>query len=354
MAGNALFTGALSKLDTLIAKLRGSSPEEFGRNAKVVGERLSEAADSPDFFERGRNFALTDEGLAAQFGVGPKRAVLDPTDSEAFGPMAWRPGADDSMRRGLFRSAGLYEKDLSYDALRTNPSSSAVAADKAGLLSPRNRYRVFDTVTLDSGSGQGTRLYPAAYGSLLTHPNMYNIVDGLSADNAIRRNYNQASAALRDPALADRIITAPSQLRDLPTTNIADVHRMPAAQRIGALQLAGSTSTLASLRRQLTAGMSRLQNSQLSVPEATQLEFSLSQIAHRINRLDGTQGALSGLGDSVRRFGDQHSVVPFGDRTARRIGLSLRALDGDRNFGDITRKMEYRQGGSVDGELLGR
>ncbi len=342
MANEAFLLGALNKLDALLAKIRGGSPEAFAKNASVVGNRWSEAAADPNFFSQGNKYALTDPGLAAQFGVGPKRSVMDPNDQVNFGERMWSAEPGSSSVRGL------YEKNKSYADILANPSSSVTAADRAGLLRPGNKYRVFDTVTLDAGSGQGTKLYPAAYGSLLTEPNTYNIVDGLSAENSIRRNFNQASAALRDPALADRIITAPSQLRDVPGLSVADVHAMPALQRIGALQLAGSAGTIASLSRQLANNMLRLKNGNLSVPEQSALEYSTNQIAHQINRLNGTQGALSSLGNTVRQHGNPYSMVPFGDRTSRRLGLSLRALEGDRNFSDITPGLEYCVGGLVN------
>jgi hypothetical protein len=346
MAADAAFLqGALTKLDAILAKLKGT-PETFPAMASKVGDRWAEAAEAPGFFERGRRFATTDAGLADQFGIGQKQTVLDPDNAKLFGEVQWPTKAGFLPPNDAHK--GLYEKNRGYQDLISNASGAILGAKNAGLLPKNANYRLFDTITLDAGSGAGTKLYPAAYGSLLQHPDTYNVVDALSAENSIRRNFNQASAGLRDPELTKRILTTTTQLRHVPT-DLAEVHKMAPTQQIGALQLAGSAGTLASLRSQLDYGIKKLaRGSDMYTPQRAELEFNLEQLAHRIRRLDGTQGALSSLSNGVQRFGNTHAITPFGDRTARRVGLTLRALEGDRNFSDITRGLEYCAGGLVD------
>lgn len=340
MSGPARAAGALAKLDDWLSAMRGS-PETFGSRATRVGEQFMAAAEHPGTFERGRPFADDVEGLARQFGVGPRRSIEDPELSAIFGERYWAANPEDPASRSR-----LYEKSYDYDELvRGSPSEAVRQAAIAKLLPHGGDFRVYDTATLDPGSRAGSRLYPAAYGALRLRPRDYNVTEALSRDNQMRRSFHQAAALMRDPSMEGRVITAPSQLSQVPLS-IGELHRMPPTQQVGALQMAGGAQALAQLKSKLQNNVSKLADSALEPGVRRRLEFETEQLSMAIERLTPQPGPLRTLA-SVNRQAMASPMVPLGERGARRIGLTMRALQGDPSFEDLALGLEYRRGGPV-------
>lgn len=343
---------AADNLRRMLMKLAGESSNAAERNAARVGEQYVDAAlRNPDFFTQGRAYADSEEGLAKQFGVG----VAHPIDGDSFKRSVWgdvfRPAEPGTTLKDT--SHGLTEyhiplkhgappEDVSYSTNAARKVMSDAGVDWRGFQDARK----YDATQFEKGSGAGQKVYAAAFGGLRLNPDAVNVTDVLTPSNRIRRSFNQSAAIARDPMMARQIITDESQLRQLQLSP-ADVHRMKPTDRIGALQLAGNAELLQQMRSKLEMYHDLIKRKG---------EFTDPQILADVARLTQAINELSVSGgwntDVLRNAGANISKVrkidipPFGDRTARRLGFSLRALDG-QDTSDLVRGLEYRCGGSV-------
>lgn len=344
---------AMKTLQRLIERLRGQSPKDFERNADTVGEAyLGAARGRPDFYIAGSKFASDEEGLGRQFkttysGAQPtamgeivSRAALKPDGSKYHGAL-------DEGRR-YWNNLGDFDKSRIGDLFRTAKLGSANGKE----------FREFDTVMLDQGSGAGQQLYGAAYGSLGNTGDAYNFSSALTPVNAARRSFNMASAIGRNPRLADQLLINRAQLTETPLKTY-DYHQLPERKKVGALQLAGHTrmlsdigSSLSEAARTLKGGKNPNARFLESTVDTVPLDQRALDLARSVNRVgregawDADLAALHELRRALRRTQGVGVMPSMGDKTVRRLALSLRALDG-QPIDDLTRGLEYRRGGRV-------
>lgn len=340
---------ASDNLRRMLMRLVGESRDVTERNAARVGEQYVDAAlRNPDFFTQGRMYADSEEGLAKQFGVGVAQTQPVEGDVRRLWGDVFRPAIPGGTWRtspeGLFEHHALLHPD---DASTSTARVARKAMDAAGVdWNNFQRARQYDATRFGKGSGTGQKVYAAAFGGLRLDPDSVNVVDLLTPINKIRRSFNQSAAIARDPMLARQIITDDAQLQQLPL-NSAELHRMSPATRIGALQLAGNAEMLQQMRSKLDAYYELIQRKGAAVDPYV-LE-DVGRLVRSINEISSSGGwdtevlRNAGARTSKTRKMDTPS---FGDRTARRLGFSLRALDG-QDTSDLVHGLEYRCGGAV-------
>jgi hypothetical protein len=131
------------------------------------------------------------------------------------------------------------------------------------------------------------------------------------------------------------------------------MHQMSPTQQVGALQMSGATSTLNDLKFKLNQSMTRLTNYSLDPETKRALEHQIFQLSSAINRMGEGTGGLQSIIPHVRRLDpDSANFVPLGDRTARKMGMTLEALQGYPSEGSI-RGLEFSRGGAVPKQGLG-
>lgn len=351
---------AREALKRLVAKLGGGGPDNMLRNSAVVGEQYVDAAlRNPDFFVAGRRYADSEAGLAKQFGVGEPIPTQGDYMARAIHGDVFRP---TSPGGSYANSPGIaeYTKPLYSDSGALSYDHSREALEQLeglrDIWDPR-RFRSathYDATSFGKGSGDGQRAYAAAYGALGLDPSRMNYSDVLTPVNKTRRSFNQAAAIARNPALADQLLVNYSQLQNVPM-NVRRIHDLPPQEMIGALQLAGNSQMLGSIGSRLDHYEKYLGRKGLEAkPEIAADTLKLSRA---VNRMADTGGwdteALEGLGRAIRSVsarpggvGTLDELPPMGDKTARRLGLSLRALDG-QDISDLVHGLEYRKGGAV-------
>ena len=356
MPNAAQIEGALQLLRRLRAGAMGALDPA---RAEAVGSAFSDAYRTPGAYAHGPGFAPTQAGLERQFGVrfgadpGYGDYSLDVLTPPDLGPARNRLGSAEVTTGSHIRQAA--------------PAYGLEDAVNAGLIRDRNAYHLFDTVGLDKGSGQGERFYGAAYGNLARDPYAYNLSSTLTPVNRARRSLNMSAAIGRDPSLGERLILAPSQL---PQDNgnaaaaLVRYHALPPESQIGALQLMASYRAA----EDIGAKILRAQERARLLP-GSQSAADAEEQAYRLS--DATLGALSPgvrLGpEAARRLAEAYqgvpsgpfrqagqvvmpSDVPLGERTARKLMLTNRALtDGvtSTELGALAPNLEYRRGGTV-------
>ena len=346
----------LEALAAAIARLsRASSRAELPAASGKVGSMLMRAADDvPGMFERGRSFADSADGLAEQFGTGQlKSPGMDYTGNDSY---AYSIPAEEGLphfRQDYPQLLGSVDRAVNMS--KQQPMLPPIGdLFKSGLMRDDKQYHVWDTSSLDPGSSQGTRLYPAAFGHLRNlGPEHVNVSEGLSTSNQLRRSYLQASALERDPSLADQVLISPSQLvRGGLELTPREFHRFSPEQQIGALQIAGARGALESMRDAITGDMSRIRSGSKSEP---------STRAQRQRHLDATNFIMPKFMDqpyspeltrataNAYQLSPMSVLAPLGNRSLTKLGLVQDILKG-ASFEDLASRfpgLEYRTGGSV-------
>jgi len=341
-------------------RMRGmTSKERLAGNAAHVGRVFMQAADQvPDMFQRGRSFADDATGLTEQFGTGkfitqtPNSMSENLADHYNYRLLAERgeQGADSPQLTGsVYTMDDLMREALRYDSIRQ--------ADDAGLLPLGGRFHSWDTTGLHHASGQGSKVYPAAFGYLRTQPsNHFNISEGLTGVNKLRRSYNQANALMRDPALSERVIVSPGQLLAGEVgTNLKGFHASTPAQQVGILQMAAAQGALNTLAETLARDQRYLADkTTMEIPlksEMRRRHVAGMDIAAPLffdSRLARTEPAAGALARAYQASPTATSMG-LGPRSLRRLGIVQDALDG-RSFKELSDRfsgLEYRAGGVV-------
>lgn len=329
--------------EALARRLAGRDAVEFTNNASKVGEQyMHHARNNPDFFVRGRQFADTEEGLAQQFDVAPAvRLGFDERDliRSVYGDVYRGPKGSSFENR----DPGLYE-------FHERPTSYGAQWPEQVLGRRPQFVSEFDAQGLNRGSGLGQKLYASAYGALRQSPDMVNASSSLTPVNAARRSFNQASAIARDPRLSKQILTADSQLRRLGLSGVTPsaLHRMQPDQMVGALQLAGNASMLRQLGSDLgVANRHLLGQRRAANPSALRHLIGINKALQNVEHTRGWDDeSLKELREALRVAKEVELEVGLGDKSARRLGLSLRALDG-LDVAPLTNSLEFGRGGRV-------
>lgn len=337
-------------------KLSGKTEAQFLQQAEKVGDVYTdELFKNPQtFFERGRYFGDTEAELAQQFGTNlPGRPSVGLVRRSL-------PGRTPDGKLQILEETHTPwgEVDRAAKEYLNFTLSGAAGAT----------VREFDTADLAKGSNAGQKLYGAAYGALRLDPGAINHSSLLTPVNTARRSYNMAAAIARAPELGNQIAV---YRRQLPGTLTARrYHELSPKTQIGALQLSGASKTLGMLHKNLDGNMSSTLRklfeantrgsgleSSMVIDGYTKRADRLGELADILRMLSESGGfsdkPLQDLAARLKAYNDGPAAlggvdlqdVALGDRTRRRIGLTLKALDDvplERGFTD---RLEYRQGG---------
>lgn len=313
----------IAKAMELLRKTATTAPD-----AERLGAAFMRAAERPGTFERGRSFADGVAGLEQQFGVA--RAPVPEMYKELY-TQALRQQGGDEPRFFVQTRQGRQAVQDSF------PSDSEQAWLDAGL--PDKPIHTFESLDMLPGSGEGQRVYPAAYAMMAQgDPEALNLSAGLSPVNRTRRSYLQASALMRDPEMASRILVDPGQLE-----GVHPAGRMPMGQRGAA-----HPETLQQFHAQSPTG--QVGALQAMAAYRTLQGLSAGAAADPLAAVLGNpmdKEALNALISAVQARKDH--TLPFGVRSAKRLGLAMGTL-ADENAPVpewLTRGMEYAGGGSV-------
>ncbi len=289
-----------------------------------VGEKFLEGAELPGTFERGRQFAKTDAGLAAQFDWGVPQRV-DPIQ-EGFHPYFIVPRPGDTK--------GAYAFGLDAEGVRKAEAQSAKWSPRNGMTPHMDDikgrdYYTFSTGNLRKNSGEGTSAYPTLYGLVSNRPGMINIKDDLTAINAQRNNAHMANAIMRDPSLGERLWASPEQFNQLPGVDVRALKRAGAETQVGSLQTEGALSTLRRVDQVL--GDPRMDP------------------AVRSRLLDSTQSLSSHASPAeiaqLARLLQQAGTPSLGERSLRRAGIVRDVLEDRPVNPEAFKRLEFSQGG---------
>lgn len=371
-------------------KLIGTDRREFEKNADQVGEMYFDAAmRNPNFFMFGPRF---EDDLAAQFGVGEKFGLLGP-DSTPFdadylgthGRYA-SPGKDPSSfsRTASFdkwpemriiemdRRAPLMalQEPMRGRGLRPTPYILDEVRKQGHSLAGSDKLRKFETGDVPAGTNAGARLYGAEFGDLARSPNTVNYSSALTGNNSVRRSFNMAPAIMRDPTLSEKILVHPDQLEIAGAPlglTAGDLNRMGAKRLVGALQMLGTQGTLNRAMRS-TKAASESGARYFAQPEKVISHGDDPMFIDRFTRGGDMLEAILGL----ERSGgwDDESIVNFaraaraqrkeldaaaptiGEKTARKMGLTMRTRTGGDPSSIDTNELEFRHGGYVGAKDL--
>jgi hypothetical protein len=321
------------------------------------------AADSePAMFERGREFANSPQGLSDQFGTSP---VLYPNrGSKLADLMDYQIRSDPAARYAAFpeRDPAMLEGRAQslVSILGDAPENSVLSLRDAGLLSNTKLYHMWNTQGLSKGSGQGTALYPSAFGHLRNQGQSdVNMSGGLSGDNQLRRNYAQASAILRDPSMAQQILVDPSQLSRLPpgVLKSSEFHRMSPEQQVGVLQLSGAQGALNAMRQAIESNAKRLEPDTFTTSDpqraiyrsmAARADAQMPPALERFLQGEDAKSPASAR-TLARAYQQSPFAMPVGPRALTKLGVvddTLRDA-GLSSLSDRFPGLEYASGGSV-------
>jgi len=353
---------ALELLAEALARSRAATTaERLPASARRVGEAFMRAADDvPGMFTQGRSFASDAQGLADQFGVGVSRMrPLNPAENPDDVGALWGYAMPADERRPLPHSPRLMgATHTKLNLLNPRVSTpSVVDALVNGLLEGDQTHHVWDTTNLDITSGQGGRLYPAAFGALSNYGQDHkNISLALSGANQLRRSYNQAAALERDPSLASKILVNPTQLNskyfdyNIPLSTGA-FHRMSPEEQVGVLQLAASQGALSSMRNSMLRNADRVLNPHgEEALKTAQRQRSMDRMDYAAPAFFSDPGNVSA--EPLARGYQQSPAAlsfPLGERSLRKLGIVQDALRG-ASFEDLAGRfpgLEYADGGSV-------
>lgn len=319
----------MSVLTELMEYLVKAAGEHAGTAVDKVGAEFLSGAAKQGTFQRGREFAKTPEGLAAQFDWSAPQAgrssdvktFLDPNDP-ATKTVMFGNSLDDLKR---------------YDAmLRKNKEGSVYAPFlERGDLPPDATYWGFGTSELSRGSGAGTRAYPAMYGNVLSDPNAYNIKGGLTSSNAYRNNYALANAIMRDPKAGERLLASPEQFQHL-AVNPAELRHSGAERQVGALQTEGALQTL----QRLSAGFDKTGNMALR-QKLLDLTDSLGSNISPADLQDAVNAVRAGALTNPTDLGS------IGPGALKKLGIVQDVVNGRPVDPRVYRGLEFSSGGAV-------
>jgi hypothetical protein len=305
----------VSALTALMEALLSKATARGGQDA--VGRAFLEGAERAGTFERGREFAKTPEGLAAQFDFGKAEpmtgqpSTVKVPDPQNHGAAAYMFANDQGGLRDL---AKMYEGQ---------PNGVQPFLDAGNL--PDAKFYNFDTGSFEQGSGAGTRAYPTLYGNVLNEPGAMNIKDSLSGPNAYRNNYALASAIMRQPDAGSRLLASPEQFQHLPVDVTALRTAGPQAQ-VGALQIEGALQTLRRLNSASVQGARGLDN----LPSMLSSTMRPDQLAQAVAAL---------------RASTSQSTRPIGPKALRRLGIVQDVLNGREVDPAAFKRLEFKAGG---------
>jgi hypothetical protein len=133
-----------------------------------------------------------------------------------------------------------------------------------------------------------------------------------------------------------------------PEFTLRDMHKLAPVQQVGALQMAGATNTLSELDLKLYKAVKLFEDPNTSEALKRKLEFQITQLSSALNHMKSVDsGALQRLAPHVQRA-DLASprFIPFGDRTARKMGMTFEALADAPSAGSFS-DLEFCGGGRV-------
>lgn len=315
----------MSALTELIELLTKRAADNAGAGIDKVGREFLDGAARPGTFERGRDFAKTPEGLAAQFDWGTPERFISGRDH-------LRLSAPEDPTSAAFMFKMPFEDMMKYsEALKKNNDTNGYQPflDRGDLPKGANYYS-FDTGPLTEGSGQGKRAYGALYGNLLNDPLAYNVKDTLTGPNAYRNNYNLGSAIMRAPDAGSRLLASPEQFQHLPVDVAALRHQGPQRQ-VGSLQTEGALQTLRRLR---TAGESQ---------QGSRLGPRLEEAVGRLNSSMSPEDAKR-IATMIREL-NMRSTAPIGPGALRKLGIVKDSLEGREVNPAAFRRLEFKRGG---------
>lgn len=288
---------------------------------EAVGKAFMTGAERRGTFERGKDFAKTPEGLAAQFDWGAPKSGLGVEN----GPLKFHNPDDPTEATWMFPQTPKYIKDNAggtWGAPGYGPHADRLPTD--GPI-----YSI-DSGPLTQGSGSGTRAYPTMYGHI-RNEKAYNIKDVLSGVNAYRNNYAMSNAIMRDPEMGKRLLVSPEQFQHL-NVDEGSFRHAPADWQVGTLQTEGALQTLRRLNSAGTGQSEATRRGLEGIPAALSSYMS--------------PGDLQGVLEAVRSSGSQ-SARSIGPRAIRRLGIVNDAAQGRNVNPDAFKGLEFRQGGPV-------
>jgi hypothetical protein len=370
-------------------RIVGADRRTFERNADEVGSVFFDAAmRNPNYFMFGPRF---EDDLAAQFGVGPQFSLRRPghtaMDVDYVGEFG-RYASPDKTGDGFSPTKG-YDTWPEFRALVYDPKAPIRSAasplpdnefartpiDVAQLLRKQghdpkafDRLLQYETGDVPAGTNQGARLYGAAFGELSKRGNDANYSSALTSNNAVRRSFNMVPAIMRDPTLAGRLLLHPSQLEVGGTPlglTAGDLNRYGAKRLVGALNMMGTQGTMSrslNAARERTAG---LRNYVTNHPQMIDDPFVLRGLEAGDDVLEGLLGlersggwddeSIVRYAKGVRKFRNESQTGPtLGEKTARKMGITMRTRTGGDPTFINTDELEFRHGGSVYKDLRSR
>jgi hypothetical protein len=371
----------------------GGSRQAFERNADEVGEVFFDAAmRNPNYFMFGPRF---EDDLAAQFGVGQQFSLRRPghtgKDTDYIGELGRYINPDKGVSDfSPMRSVSTWPEFRAHAYAKSSPLRSMfdplpdnelarTPPDVLDLMRKQghrpmsfDRLVQYETNDVPSGTNAGARLYGAAFGELSKDPGAANYSAALTGNNTVRRSFNMVPAIMRDPTLAERILLHPGQLEagGAPKSlTAADLNRYGAKRLVGALNMLGTQGTL---DRSLAATRGNASNirSYLTNPanagKADDNQFFLDQmsagdtILQSILDLERSGGwsdeALANYAKAARGARRElGNLAPtIGEKTARKMGITMRTRTGGDPTSINTDELEFRHGGSVYKDLRSR
>ena len=330
---------ATSGLRSLFESLMAKSAEKGA--LERVGAEFLQGAERPGTFTQGREFAKTPEGLAAQFEWGVPEAM----GNNRGGVSMYRyADPDSSLDRAAFSFPADYKTLYEYrgmEGIRPHIMGGGMPADgvfygvdTAGLDMPSKAKGAFGRS--GSSQGAGVKAYGTIYGHILNDPRGINYKDELKAPNVHRLNYNMASAYMRDPSRAKRLLTTPEQFAHLPV-DAGNFYRAAPETQVGTLQTEGALQALRRL------------NSAAAEPSApAHLRAALESLPERLSSRTSPY-ELSRMVSSVRGLDPySRSTGTLGPRALRRLGIVADRLQGREVDPAAFRGLEYKDGGKVE------
>lgn len=186
-----------------------------------------------------------------------------------------------------------------------------------------------------SGTGSGTRTYPAMMDLLSGVKRSLNVTSGLSGVNELRKPLNVADALKRNPTLNDLIIPNFQQTDRLGMTPLRYATLDPES-RIGANLLSGSTGFLRTLE-ELTPGSTPYQN---LYPSAVKAQEALRELG---------AGADPGAFEAFRiKHAPTSALYGIGVNTAKKMSLIdaiLSGKEGELDLPYMTTGLGFKKGG---------
>jgi hypothetical protein len=330
-------SSALLKLLRAAMDARAPAPVPRAQTGALGQVFMDQARDNPAMFQRGRSFADSLEGLQDQFGVefssyrGTAPSPSSPMEMRVRGGMAAHPASYHAMTFGDYLD-GMPRShvDIRRGFQDLTDSSPIVEFDTTG-------FATSDT-PLSAGGGSGRGGYAALFGAQRLNPGAVNFAEGLSGRNQHRRNYNQAAAIMRDPALADRIALGRDQVklaaRELPK---GDFRGMAPSDQVGLLQTEGALRT-----------MQRLGQTRIHPDTHPDIEPQIRRMIGELIPFEDDPSEFARAANILRRSGAPASYYDtIGASALKRAALAEDVLSGAPLRRHLFDGLEYCAGGSV-------